>query len=188
MEKKEQTILQVTEAMVRQGGYNAFSFRDIAQKVGIKSSSVHYYFPTKEDLGAAVAKYYTDKFLASLGSPTELIQQGKNPIEHYVNAIRQAVTKDKRMCLCGMLGAEANGLPKRVVVETQAFFTRNLEWLEQAYTAVDPAIVNTQDAKQKAVQTLSLLEGAMITCNILEDTSLFEHAADLIMASVQETS
>ena len=133
MEKKEQTILQVTEAMVRQGGYNAFSFRDIAQKVGIKSSSVHYYFPTKEDLGAAVAKYYTDKFITSLGSPIELLEQGKNPIEYYVDAIRHAVTKDKRMCLCGMLGAEANGLPQRVVAETQAFFTRCL-----LYTSPSP--------------------------------------------------
>ena len=57
MEKKEQAILKITEEMVRRGGYNGFSFREIAKQVGIKSSSVHYHFPTKEDLGVAVAKY-----------------------------------------------------------------------------------------------------------------------------------
>ena len=64
---KELAILETTEEMVRQGGYNSFSFRNIASVVGIKSSSVHYYFNTKEDLGVAVTKFYTDKFLNALG-------------------------------------------------------------------------------------------------------------------------
>jgi len=57
---REHAILEVAQEMVRQGGYNNFSFRNIATAVGIKSSSVHYHFSTKEDLGVAVAKYYTE--------------------------------------------------------------------------------------------------------------------------------
>ncbi|MEM7678447.1 MAG: TetR/AcrR family transcriptional regulator, partial [Myxococcota bacterium] len=73
MEGNQDAILKAAEEMVRQGGYNAFSFRAIADVVGIKSSSVHYYFPTKEDLGVAVAKYYTHRFIESLGEPHALI-------------------------------------------------------------------------------------------------------------------
>jgi len=176
MENREETILKVTEEMVRQGGYNGFSFRDIAKKVGIKSSSVHYHFPTKEDLGVAVAKYYTDRFIDSLSSPQKLVDDGIDPIKTYIAAFKLALTKDKRMCLCGMLGAEVDGLPAGVVTETQTFFKRNLAWLEQAYALNE----NKTVATQKAIQTLSLLEGALIASNVLNDAALFDQAAKLL--------
>ena len=59
-------ILDAAETMIQSQGYNGFSFREIADQVGIKSASVHYHFPTKADLGAAVARRYTDRFLDQL--------------------------------------------------------------------------------------------------------------------------
>ena len=64
MENSEQTaftgkaeeILEVAERHMRAGGFDAVSFRDIAAEVGIKSASVHYHFPQKADLGAAVVQ------------------------------------------------------------------------------------------------------------------------------------
>jgi TetR/AcrR family transcriptional repressor of nem operon len=47
-------IMDAAERRMQQGGFGGFSFREIAADVGIKSSSVHYHFPTKEDLAAAV--------------------------------------------------------------------------------------------------------------------------------------
>ena len=168
----EQEILEAAEKMVREGGYNAFSFRDIAKEVGIKSSSVHYHFPTKADLGAAVAKYYTDKFLNHLGTPEELIKNKKDPIKIYIQAFKNALIKDKRMCLCGMLGAEVDGLPPEVAVETKAFFERNIEWLTTAYTLKD----GKKDARAKAIQTLALLQGTIIMSNVLSDIKVFDEA------------
>lgn len=66
MSKKEQ-LLDIAEGMIRLGGYNSVSFRTLAEMAGIKSASVHYHFPTKEDLGSALAERYTDKFLSALG-------------------------------------------------------------------------------------------------------------------------
>ena len=54
-------ILKISTELIRKGGYNSFSFRDLAQKSGIKSSSVHYYFPTKSDLVVELIKNY-EKF------------------------------------------------------------------------------------------------------------------------------
>ncbi len=176
MEKKETEILEAAEKMVREGGYNGFSFREIAKEVGIKSSSVHYYFATKEDLGAAVVNYYTQKFIKYLGDPEELREKDKDPIETYVKTFKEALIKDQRMCLCGLLGAEIKGLPPRVVKETQIFFERNIEWLTQAYSIAN----NRKEARNKAIQTLALLEGAMILSNTLNNLKEFESAANLI--------
>ena len=49
-------ILDAAERRMQIGGFGGFSFREIAADVGIKSSSVHYHFPTKENLAAAVCE------------------------------------------------------------------------------------------------------------------------------------
>jgi len=171
----EQKILEAAERMVREGGYNAFSFREIAKEVGIKSSSVHYHFPTKADLGAAVAVYYTDKFFKHIGEIDDLALDKKDPIKVYVQAFKNALTNDKRMCLCGMLGAEINGLPPAVAEQTKIFFERNIKWLTKAY-----ALKDKRGAKDKAIETLALLEGAMILSNVLGNAKAFDKATAYI--------
>jgi len=42
-------IMDAAERRMQQGGFGGFSFREIAADVGIKSSSVHYPLPNKED-------------------------------------------------------------------------------------------------------------------------------------------
>ena len=42
-------ILDVAEHFTQSLGFNAFSYKDIQENVGIKTSSIHYYFPTKTD-------------------------------------------------------------------------------------------------------------------------------------------
>jgi TetR/AcrR family transcriptional regulator, transcriptional repressor for nem operon len=172
MDNKVEEILKSAEIMVREGGYNAFSFREIAKIVGIKSSSVHYHFPTKSDLGAAVAKHYTNNFLDHLGVPKQHIESGKNPIEFYVQTFKNALINDKRVCLCGILGAEINSLPSEVKNEIKIFFERNIEWLIESYTLIDIK----GDLHKKALQTLSLLEGAMIMSNVFGDINYFDAA------------
>ena len=168
-------ILGAAERMVRHGGYAAFSFREIATEVGIKSSSVHYYFPTKEDLGAALAKSYTEGFLNLLGDPIELMGSGKDPITLYANSFKEALQKDKKMCLCGQLGAEVSVLPPKVVTETQAFFEQNIDWLTRAYKAKNDA-----HPAQSALRTLALLEGAMMISVALNDPTRLDEIAKIL--------
>ena len=176
MESKLNDILAVAEKMAREGGYNAFSFREIAKAVGIKSSSVHYHFPTKADLGAAVARNYTDAFMANLGEVTELMEQDKDPIEVYVMAFKGALVKDKQMCLCGLLGAEVSSLPESVVAEINTFFKRNIEWLTEVYRQKG----DSGDPGARALQTLSLLEGALLVSMSLNDPTAFDKATALL--------
>ncbi len=170
-------IVDVASEMIRRGGYGNFSFRSIAKKVGIKSSSVHYHFATKEDLGAAIVKNYANTFINSFGGePEELLASGVSPIETYVDSFRDSRKNDKGMCLCGLLGSEIEVLPKLVKDEVRVFFKRNIDWLMKAYRLKHP----DTEAQRKAIQTLALLEGAMITCNSLDDESVFEAAVQAI--------
>ena len=54
-------ILLVAESLIQSRGYNAFSYKDISEIIGIKTSSIHYYFPTKADLGKQVVIQHIEK-------------------------------------------------------------------------------------------------------------------------------
>ena len=180
MSDTEQFILNTTEDMIRQGGYHGFSFRNIADAIGIKSSSVHYHFGTKEKLGAAITKRYTDNFLAALGAPEELKSTGINPVEYYIGAFRGAIVSEKGMCLCGILGTEALILPESIVIELDSFFERNIDWLDRAYQQIG----NTKHTQEKAAQTLALLEGAMMIATTKKDLALFDLSTKLLLEEV----
>ena len=59
-------IMDAAERRMRSGGFNGFSFRDIADDVGVKSSSVHYHFPTKDALVAEAYRSFNNELVGSL--------------------------------------------------------------------------------------------------------------------------
>ena len=107
-------ITDLAERYIREGGFRGFSFRDIAKEIGIKSSSVHYHFPTKTDLAVKVARRYTERFLACLGNPCDPAYSPNELIKKYIALFNQSFTEDKKMCLCGVLAAESTDLPEEV--------------------------------------------------------------------------
>ncbi len=160
-------ILDVAEALVQTRGYNGFSFRDVAAAVGVKSSSVHYHFPTKADLGATLARRYRERFLAKLGD----MAAGADPqdaIRRYVGVFRDALVHDGRMCLCGMLGAEVQALPPTVAAEVRDMFAQSVDWLADAMGGAEDT------ARTDALRITATVEGAMILSRTFEDPGLFD--------------
>lgn len=174
-------IMEIAEDMIRKHGYHAFSFREIATKVGIKSSSVHYHFPTKVDLAIAVAKRYSDRFFNTLDGVDQHSQSPKQIIADYIDVFRRALINDRKLCLCGMLGAEKAVLPEKVLPEIQSFFVRNLQWL--SHVVVTHGCDRSEDEiHQRASCLLATLEGALIVSQTLEDDQAFEDIALLAQA------
>lgn len=168
-------ILDAAEKMARTGGYNGFSFREIAKAVGIKAASVHYHFPGKNDLGAAIAKRYTDRFLEGLGDPEDPARKPDQLLSRYVEAYRHALVEDQLMCLCGILGAEVAYLPDKVAAETRVFFERNVDWLVRVIER-RPQGGGDSGARARALHMIAALEGAMILARTLGDTAAFDAA------------
>lgn len=176
--KKADEILDIAEEMARKGGYNYFSFREIAKAVGVKSSSVHYHFPTKDDLGAAVVRRYTDRFLDVLGDPHD-IDTSETGLEQYADLYRKALVEDELMCLCGIMGAEIEALPPTVGKEAKQFFERNIDWLVSILSKTD-SLDQIEILRARALHVMAALEGAMIVARTLEDYQIFESVVDEI--------
>lgn len=171
-------ILDLAELQVRAGGYNSFSFREISKEIGIKSASIHYHFPTKTDLGVAVAKRYTQRFQTLLQQLGEQTQLPAERLSRYIDIFRAALVRDQKMCLCGQLASESEVLPDQIRSATQGFFHENLAWLRtEVFLA---AGLSSEQATKHAAWLLASLEGALLMSTVLEDNAVFEQIiADL---------
>lgn len=176
-------ILDVSESLIRRVGFNGFSTRDVADAVGIKAASVHYHFPVKADIGVAVTERYTLRFLEQLGNPDSFEGDAKKVIVRFVSVFRRALIRDRKLCLCAVLGAEIGSLPADVGTSARVFFEKNIEWLKAALTA---AQISDGKAKVYAVHILASLEGAMIVSNTLGDDGVFESVARTLLKLVEQ--
>ncbi|MFC7291131.1 TetR/AcrR family transcriptional regulator [Hirschia litorea] len=175
-------ILDIAERRMRQVGYNAVSYRDIAAEMGIKSASLHYHFPKKEDMGVALVRRYAENFQAALAQNTAKQMTAEEDIFAFVDNFRTALKEQNLVCLCAVLGAEAAGIPTSVADEVKTFFVANIEWLSSRY-----AQLGASAPLRQAKMTLSLLEGAMITSQVNGDESIFDAAVEFIHSSVPKS-
>ena len=155
-------ILDAAERRMRIGGFSGFSHREIAAEVGMKSSSVHYHFPTKDNLAAAVIRRYIDHFSDLID---RRLETEPDLIKVWTDTFRGTVDAEKRICPCVVLGAGTLDLPPEVAAEVSRFFAMCISKLTKA--GLSP---------NSAAELLSTLTGAMIVSNALHDASLFERA------------
>lgn len=155
-------VLNAAERRMRIGGFGGFSHREIAADVGVKSSSVHYYFPTKDKLAAAVIRRYADHLSELIDRESETEQ---DPIKAWTRAFRATAYAGERICPCAVLSAAALDLPPEVGAEVKRFYTMCLSKLTVAGIS-----------ETAAAELLSTLTGAMVVANGLNDVAVFERA------------
>lgn len=170
MSEMRDKILSAARATVQAQGYGALSFRVLAKEVGIKSASIHYHFPTKADLGAVLAQGYTQDAMAAF----EAILASDPAIwmKRYTNAFRAALERNNRMCLCGILAAEYDGLPAAVRVEVAEFADGNVAWLTKVLLRLEPKA--KRSAPDRALAIYSAVLGAQLVARSRNNVALFD--------------
>jgi TetR/AcrR family transcriptional repressor of nem operon len=179
MDGTAERLMDLAEARIREAGYGGFSFRGLAAEIGIKSASVHHHFPTKAGMAAAVARRYRERFFETVAPRPD--ENGDDVVGIYRSAFRSEIERDGRMCLNGMLGAEAGGLPPEVVEEIKTFFRRCVGDLSSR--------IGGTDAVARAFHVMAALEGGLILARALGDITAFDQAtASLSTSSPSVTS
>jgi len=176
-----ETILSSARATVQARGYNALSFRELAKEVGIKSASIHYYFPTKGDLGAALAKRYAEEAAAFLQKLTESKSTLPERIRAYTGIFRAALADDNRMCLYGIMAAERADLPGEVRSEVDRFVEVNIQWLTEQLGG-HKSVARKADQK-RALAIFAAIEGAQLVARGRGDITAYDQAIEAYRAA-----
>ncbi|RBP85092.1 TetR/AcrR family transcriptional regulator [Marinomonas rhizomae] len=167
-------ILDIAEGFIVQGGYNAFSFRDIAEAVGIKSASVHYHYSTKADLVSAVMARYTESFFRQLPDPTDESLDPKIMINGFIDGFKAKIVDQRDMSLCTMLTSNKGILPESVGHELAAFYQFLLDWLSRIFVRLEK--IDEDSGLIQASQLLACLHGASILVQGTDKPDFFDKA------------
>jgi TetR/AcrR family transcriptional repressor of nem operon len=144
--------------------------------VGIKAASIYHYFPSKADLGAAVARRYWEDSAATLES---LSAESSDPIpalRRYSETFRKALENDNRMCLCSYMAAEYDDLPEAVKKEVQTFNDVNVSWLTKVLS--DASVVDPDESEPRARAIFAAIAGAQLVARSRSDISLYDALID----------
>ncbi|MCW5298600.1 TetR/AcrR family transcriptional regulator [Herbaspirillum lusitanum] len=171
-------IMAAARKTVQAHGYNALSFRDLAAEVGIKSASVHYHFPTKGDLGAALARRYTEDGIAYLGNLMEVHKDARTRIKKYAEIFRAALADDNRMCLCGIMSAEHNDLPPEVRAEVNRFNDVNVDWLTEVLMQGTAETKPKKALRRQAMSIFAAIGGAQLMARGHGDIAVYDEIVD----------
>jgi TetR/AcrR family transcriptional repressor of nem operon len=165
-------IMEAATQTLQDLGYGGLSFRELAKDVGIKSASIHYYFATKGELGAALANRYTAHYGAIL---EDMLTQGldvETCMARYTEVFADTLRADNRLCLAGMLGAERNQLPEEVRAEVVEYGIMNERWLARVLALRNPDSPEENDHQARAIY--AAVQGAQLIAHTRNDVSLYE--------------
>lgn len=157
-------IANVAQALLQQVGYNGFSFEHISQAVGMRKASVHHHFSSKVALGVAIVQRYTLQFEEALSQVNRQGATAPQRLLAYADLFETTFRHEHQLCVCGMLGAEADSLDEAIKSEVTLFFEMNMNWLCQVFQEglATGDLSSPHDDKTLAETLLSLLEGAML--------------------------
>lgn len=161
MSEKRLKLEEVATDAVQRSGLHNLSFRTLADEVGVKSSSVHYYFPEKSHLAGALIEKYTLALEDRLNAINRRKLTPSKKLEAFVK-IFEDVLKQEKFCLCGMMAAEIATLNEDNRALLNNYFRKTEDWLCTVFEENSERRIADIKPRQLARIVLSGLEGAIL--------------------------
>ncbi|MBN1985990.1 MAG: TetR/AcrR family transcriptional regulator [Prolixibacteraceae bacterium] len=128
MSVTREKILELGETLIRTKGYNAFSYQDISSELGIKNAAVHYYFPSKKNLGTSIVKTNIQRFEEMVENMEsrqfDEWQQLEALVKIYIKSHRE-----KKKCVVGSFSPDIKTLDESTQKELKKMVEMILNWL-----------------------------------------------------------
>lgn len=175
-------ILDIGEYLIQTRGYNAISYQDISDALGIKKASIHYHFPAKSDLGSAVMARYRDRLeMAMSEADRSPGMTCREILEFYFLPYYKFADTPDKVCLSGSLAGEFPTLPEDMQNLVAAFFHDHQTWLarllERGRSSGEFAFEG--DAAQMARVLFDALQGALLVKRASGDIKQLHDVTDV---------
>lgn len=169
-------ILACARSLIVAGGYNGFSYADIADVVGIRKASIHHHFPNKVDLVKALLVQHRERTAEGVADLQRAIADPMEQLRAYVKYWETCILDlSAPFCVCALLAGELPVLPDEVAVEVQAYFRFLSNWmasvLEQGVQ--QGRIKLTHAAHVEAEILMATVHGAMLSARAYQDATMF---------------
>lgn len=171
-----EAILAAAKRTAQARGYNGLNFRELAEEVGIKGASVYYHFPSKAELGVAVARRYWEDAVVVLEEISAASPDPASCLRQFPATFRKALENDNRICLCSFMAAEYDALPDAVKAEVQTFADVNVAWLSKVISS--PGVIGPKESEARARAIFAAVAGAQLMARSRADIALYDAIID----------
>lgn len=169
-------ILASARSFIVAGGYNAFSYADIAAVVGIRKASIHHHFPTKADLVRTLVRQYREQADHGLRAMSARVADPAEVLRLYAAYWGRCIEDGSLpFCVCALLACELPTLPPEVALEVSAHFQTLSAWLTEVIErGVKSGRLRTDStAAVEANKVMATVHGAMLSVRATADPTLF---------------
>jgi TetR/AcrR family transcriptional regulator, transcriptional repressor for nem operon len=177
-------ILDAAQELVQTRGFNAFSYRDLADRVGIRTASIHYHFPAKADLGLALVERYREVVGSALDQILETHPDAPSRLRAYAALLEGVLTcGGERVCLGGMLASDFATLPDEMQRGVRRFVEEHEDWIAHNLEAgrADGSLRFEGPARAGATALFGGLEGAMLVARSCGDLERYRQTASWLL-------
>ncbi len=122
-------LLDVAQHMVQERGFNAFSYKDLSEAVGIRTASIHYHYKGKAELGKALM----DRYRARLDAQLTTLDAGSRTAKARLRGLIQMYRDTEATglaCLCGSFATDIETLPEELAEHVRGYLQRTQSWVE----------------------------------------------------------
>jgi TetR/AcrR family transcriptional repressor of nem operon len=183
-------ILACARTLVIAGGYNGFSYADIASVVGIRKPSIHHHFPTKADLVRTLVSRYREEAKAGFEHLEGQSSDPREQLRAYAGFWKRCI-KDASLpfCVCALLASELPVLPAEVALEVKAYFRSFSAWLTSVLERGQEAgrLTLTNPPRIEAETFMATVHGAMLSARAYDDPEIFGAITDPLIDRLSTT-
>ncbi|WP_337033866.1 TetR/AcrR family transcriptional regulator [Paenibacillus illinoisensis] len=178
-------ILTCARSLIITGGYNGFSYADIADVVGIRKASIHHHFPSKVDLVQTLVARYRKEAEAGMENITLQVSNPLEQLQFYIGYWEACIVDASApICVCALLASQLPILPKEVALEVRAHFRYLSTWLasvlERGSELGQIQLASSPDAEAEAF--MATVHGAMLSARAYDDSNLFSLVTGTLLA------
>lgn len=174
-------ILACARSLIVSGGYNGFSYADIAEVVGIRKPSIHHHFPSKADLVKTLLIGYLKQAEDGFGNLERAVPDPLQQLRVYIDHWKACIgDQSAPFCVCALLANELPVLPEEVVVHVRAYFRFLSGWLTKVFErgAEEGVMAFTNTPRVEAEVFMATIHGAMLSARAYGDTAIFGTVMD----------
>ncbi|MFK7739813.1 MAG: TetR/AcrR family transcriptional regulator [Planctomycetota bacterium] len=166
MSERKQQILAVAAEILENKSFAAFSYQDLADRLGIRKASIHHHFPSKDELGVELLKFFEVRANTLMG---EIVGGASSPGE----ALRAIFSKceqvlldgEAKVCPSAAFEIDARNLSPAVIDQLRS---SSVSWQKQLAQLLDEArragdIAFLGDVHDQAATIANALQGARIS-------------------------
>ncbi len=170
-------LLDYAQTMIGTRGCNGFSYRDLAAHVGVKTSSIHYYFPCKDDLVREAIERYSERALAQVYAIDPQLPAA-DKLERYAALLEGVICSGKQLCIGGMLASDLDSLPENVQCVLRRFFEGMEAWLTQVLKegVAQGSLQVCGDPQRVARAMFATAQGAMLAARVFQQPGRISEA------------